>query len=152
MQKGDPMPFRRITAILILSVLVAPVAFARSDFVDLDVKAAVQNSTGKQDPLESIRYYMKGQKHGAVAKKMGTFKANRKTNAFNKSDEEACNIAFISALIALQQRAKKEGGNAVVDIVSLTNGDDLTSPTQFRCTAGNIVAGVVLEGTVVTLK
>jgi hypothetical protein len=142
----------RMTAVLILSALAAPVAFARADFVDIDVKTAIENSTGKNQPLDGIRYYMKGQKHGAVVEKMGVFKANRKTNAFNKSDQEACNIAFVSALIALQQRAKREGGNAVVDIVSLTNADDLESPTQFRCTAGNIVAGVVLQGRVVKLK
>ena len=91
---------------LLVSLLAAPSAFARSDLVDIDVKTAIANSTGKNPPLDSIRYYMKGQKHGPIAEKMGVFKANRATNAFNKSDEDACNIAFVSALIALQQRAK----------------------------------------------
>ncbi|MGH0035896.1 MAG: hypothetical protein ACQGVK_12795 [Myxococcota bacterium] len=145
------MLIRRLAAILILSTFVAPVALGRSDMVDLDVKQAVADSSGKR-PMEDIRYYMKGQKHGAVTESLGVFKANRATNAFNKSDEQACSIAFVSALLALQARAKKQGGNAVVDIRSLTNLDNLESPTQFRCTAGNIVAKVVLEGRVVKMK
>lgn len=147
------MSVRRTTVVLIVSsLLVATAAYARSTLTDIDVKTAVQNSAGKNDPVEGIRYYMKGQKHGAVARTIGTYTANRATNAFNKSDEEACQIAFVSALIALQQRAQREGGDAVIDIVSLTNAENLESPTQFRCTAGNIVAKVVLRGTVVKLK
>jgi hypothetical protein len=59
---------------------------------------------------------MKGESHPKVARELGTFTSNRRTNAFNKSDRDACHIAFLSAVIALQERARSEGGNAVVDI------------------------------------
>jgi len=137
--------------VLLASFLLAPSAFARSDVHDLSVQEAVQSGTGSDKLLSDVRFFMKGQKHPGIAKDMGTYKANRSTNAFNKSDEQSCQIAFLSALIALQQRAKKEGGDAVVDIVSLTNTDKLESATQFRCTAGNIVTKVALEGRAVKL-
>lgn len=95
---------------------------------------------------------MAGQKHPPIAKSLGEFSSNRRTNAFNKSDRSACQIAFLSAIIALQQRARAEGGNAVVEIRSITRHEDLSSPSQYRCAAGNVVANVVLTGRVVKLK
>jgi len=92
------------------------------------------------------------QKTPAVDRKMGEFTSNKKTNAANKSDQEACDLAFISAVIALQQRARKEGGNAVVNIRSVYKQEDSDSPTEFICGAGKIMAGVALRGTVVKLK
>ena len=83
---------------------------------------------------------------------LGEFTANRRTNAFNKGDEEACQIAFLSAVIALQTRAQEMGGDAVVDVHSTTRHQNLESATQYRCAAGNVVANVVLVGRVVKLK
>ena len=95
---------------------------------------------------------MAGQSHAAVAEELGTFTANRRTNAFNKSDEEACEVAFLSAVIALQQRAKREGGDAVIDVKSITKHRELVSATEYRCVAGVFVANAVLTGTVVRFK
>ncbi|HYL24294.1 MAG TPA: excinuclease ABC subunit A, partial [Burkholderiales bacterium] len=86
-----------------------------------------------------------------VAKTIGEYTSNKKTNAFNKSDQEACDIAFISAAVSLQQRAKQEGGNAVVNIHSVYKNDKFESPTEYLCGAGALMAGVALRGTVVTL-
>ena len=94
---------------------------------------------------------MKGESHPKVARELGTFTSNRRTNAFNKSDRDACHIAFLSAVIALQERARSEGGNAVVDIRSITRHNDLDSATDYRCVAGAVVANVVLTGHVVEL-
>jgi len=52
---------------------------------------------------------------------------------------------------SLQTRAMKQGGNAVVDIKSVTQHDDLVSATRYRCAAGNVVANVVLTRRVVQL-
>jgi hypothetical protein len=82
---------------------------------------------------------------------MGEFTSNKKTNAANKSDQEACDLAFISAVVALQQRARKEGGNAVINIRSVYRGEDSDSPSDYICGAGKIIAGVALRGTVVKM-
>ncbi len=55
----------------------------------------------------------------------------------------------MSAVIALQKRAKRLGGDAVVDIESITQHKDLESSTEFRCVVGNVVANVALSGRVV---
>lgn len=130
--------------------LASSPAFARSDTTDLPVEAAKGYDSNSQ--LLDIPFYMKGQKHRGVAKDMGVHRTNKRTNAFNKSDEEACSIAFLSAIIQLQKRAQQLGGDAVVDIISITKNENLESSSNFRCAAGNIVANVALTGRVVKFK
>jgi hypothetical protein len=112
------------------------------------VKSAVESSLGRERLLD-VPFYMAGQPHAAVAHDLGVFKSNRSTNAFAKSDEEACQVAFLSALISLQERVRAEGGDAVVDVKSVTKHRDLESATSFRCAAGNVVANVAVSGRVV---
>ncbi len=95
---------------------------------------------------------MKGQSHPAVERKIGEYKSNKRSNAFWKNKEVACETAFLSALIALQERAISEGGNGVVDIYSLTNYRRYESTDKYNCLAGNMIANVVLMGTVVKLE
>lgn len=73
-------------------------------------------------------------------------------NAFNKTDEKACNWAFLSAMIALKDRAVREGGNAVINIKSNYKNNLTSSEKTFQCGAGALMAGVALTGEVVTLK
>ncbi|MDH3336275.1 MAG: excinuclease ATPase subunit [Gammaproteobacteria bacterium] len=99
----------------------------------------------------SIRLFFGDQKHPAVKRKLGTYTANKKTNAVNKSDREACNWAFLSAMVSLQSRATREGGNAVVNIRSYYYKNKFSSATEFECGAGAVVAGVTMIGEVVEL-
>jgi uncharacterized protein YbjQ (UPF0145 family) len=142
---------RVVFAISLCALLLASPAGARSTLHDLNVKEARDSEKGKEKLLK-VPFYMAGQKHGGVAKDFGVFTANRRTNAFGKTDEEACQIAFLSAVIALQSRAQQLGGNAVVDIKSTTKHNDLASASKYRCAAGGVVANVVLTGRVVKLK
>jgi uncharacterized protein YbjQ (UPF0145 family) len=87
-----------------------------------------------------------------VKKTIGEFATNKKTNAFGKSDEAACQHVFLSAVLELQERARKEGGNAVINIKSNYKNDLRASATEFTCGAGAVLAGVALVGDVVTLK
>jgi uncharacterized protein YbjQ (UPF0145 family) len=138
-------------AVGLCALLLASPAGARSTFHDLNVQSARDSEIGKTK-LQKIPFFMAGQKHAAVAKDLGVFTANRRTNAFGKSDEAACQIAFLSAIIALQSRAQNMGGNAIVDVKSITKQNDLTSASEYRCAAGGVVANVVLTGRVVKLK
>jgi len=137
---------------LLLGVLAAEVVFARNDRVVLPVKPALDlgTSKGKLDP--GVKFYFSGETRPEVSQTLLTVKSNRKTNALNKDDEEACNWTFLSAMMALQQRAKKEGGDAVIDIQSYYDHDVFKSKAQFVCSAGAVIAGVVLEGSIVKLK
>jgi len=145
---------RRLWAALTLCVSVALLpgpAAARTTFHDLPVKAAVESDLGKESLLE-VPFFMEGEKHRAVAKTLGTFTANKRTRATFRSDEEACQVAFLSAVKTFQVRAQKIGGDAVVGLTSMTKHKILSSPTEYRCVAGGFVANVVLKGDVVKLK
>ena len=56
---------------------------------------------------------------------------------------------MLSALIELRERARKEGGDAIVNIVSFYRKQEFDSDTLYECHAGAFVAGVALKGTVV---
>lgn len=140
----------RTRSVALLLALAASPAAARDTFHDLDVEKAKQEGAGHENLLQ-VPVYLKGQKHPAIVKDHGPVSTNRRTNAANKSDEEACQVAFLSALIALQSRANAVGANAVVDVRSITKHNNLESATQFRCVAGSIVANVALEGRLVSL-
>jgi len=88
---------------------------------------------------------------GTPAKDFGEFVTNRKTNSVGRPDEEVCRWAMISALKELAERAKTEGGDAVVDIVSYYKKNVFSSATEYECHAGNIVAGVALKGRIIKL-
>jgi uncharacterized protein YbjQ (UPF0145 family) len=54
-------------------------------------------------------------------------------------------------MIALDKRAKQLGANAVVNIVSYYQKVEMSSPTEFECHAGAVIAGVALKGDFVTI-
>lgn len=140
-------------AFAILASTVLSAADARDDRLKLPIKSALekgQSTSQKIDP--AIRLYFGSQKTPAVAKRIGEWTSNKKTNAANKSDQEACEIAFVSAVLSLQERARNEGGNAVINIHSVYKKENVESATEYLCGAGAIIAGVALRGTVVTLK
>ena len=72
--------------------------------------------------------------------------SNKKTNGFNKSDEEACQIALLSALKSFQERAVKEGGTKVVNLTGYYKKQPFNSKTQFQCGSGSLMSGVTLRG------
>ena len=142
-----------LRAVLIGSIVaLAPMAAGARDTIhDLDIEQAMESDLGKSKLL-AVAVFFAGQKYAEVASDMGVFTSNRRTNAFGKADEQACRTAFLSAVIALQGRAQQLGGDAVVDIKSITKHRNLESTTQYRCAAGNVVANVVLTGRVVKFK
>ena len=142
-----------IVAIVAMGCMTYASAKGRDDHIKLPIQGALEKGQSYKEKVGSdIKMFWGTQKTPAVDRKMGEFTSNKKTNAANKSDQEACDLAFISAVIGLQQRARKEGGNAVVNIRSVYKNEDSDSPTEFICGAGKIMAGVALRGTVVKLK
>ncbi len=106
---------------------------------------AMPEAQGKLDP--SVKFYLAGQSTPKVLKRFSSDVSNPKTNGFGKSDEFGCKWAALTALIRLQESAKREGGNAVVDIVSYYKKVEYKSDTNFECHAGAIIIGVALKGT-----
>ena len=144
----------KITTIAAVLVLAgASTAMARDDRLMFPVKDGLEKGKTTKDRIDpEIRLYFGKQTPQGIDRRLGEFTSSRKTNATNKTDKEACEISFVSTVVSLQQRARKEGGNAVVNIRSVYKQEDSDSPTEFICGAGKIMAGVALRGTVVKLK
>ena len=141
-----------VAFVCVAAVAATTSSYARDDRLKFPVDGALSKGQSYKEKLDpSIKLYFGGQKTPPVAKKIGEWTSNKKTNAFNKSDQEACDLAFISAVVSLQDRARREGGNAVVNITSVYKNEPFTSPKEYMCGAGSVMAGVALRGTVVTL-
>ena len=141
-----------VAFVCIAAIAAATSSYARDDRLKFPVDAALSKGQSYKEKIDpSIKLYFGSQKTPAVAKKIGEWTSNKKTNAANKSDQEACELAFLSAVVSLQDRARREGGNAVVNITSVYKNEPFKSPKEYMCGAGTFMAGVALRGTVVTL-
>ncbi|AJG23751.1 hypothetical protein [Cupriavidus basilensis] len=129
------------------AMLLSTPAAARDTKYMLPFQEVLDMSEAQEKLDGSVKFFLAGQKTPKVLETKESDVSNRKTNSFGKSDEEACRWAALSALIALQDKAKTFGANAVVDVVSYYKKDSVASPTEYECHAGAVVAGVALKGT-----
>jgi len=125
-------------------------AFSRDDRIRFPIDDAVSTPAAKTK-LQGIDFYFGDQKHPEVLEDLGEFNTNKKTNAFAKSDKQACEWVFLSALLQLQERARNLNANAVINIKSNYKYHEFASETEFECGAGHIMAGVALKGRIVKL-
>ena len=90
------------------------------------VAAGMEKGKSTKDRIATdIPLYFGKQKTPAVDRKMGEFTANRKTNATNKTDKEACEISFVSAVdFAAAARAPAKAA---------TRWLTYTASTRMRC-------------------
>ncbi len=136
-----------IPSIVILGALMAAgTASARDTKQLMPIAAALEAKDSKEKLDGSVKFFFGNQQHPKVLTKLGSDFSNRKTNAFGKSDDRACHWAFLSVMMALEKRAIELGANAVVNIVSYYKKDEFSSPTEFECHAGALMAGVAFKG------
>jgi len=124
---------------------------ARNEVLRFSIEDVLSQPGANSKLNSSIRLFFGDQALPAIERKLGTFTSNKKTNAFNKSDVEACNWAFLSAMMSLQERAIRERGNAVVNIRSFYRKSEFSSTSEFECGAGTFVVGITMVGEVVRL-
>lgn len=142
----------RKVILTVLTLFVAMPGFARDSAHMFDIEEALRANNAKQELGDRVTFYFGDQAHPAVARRMSEVVANRKTNAFGKSDLEACQWVFLSAMLALRDAALDRGANAVVNIESFYDKNPVSDTEQYECHAGNVVAGIVLKGDLVKLK
>lgn len=129
----------------------ASTAHAADRTVMRPLKEAVDAATADGKLDGSVKFYMAGSgPKGKVIE--ANVVTNRKTNAFGKSDPVACEWAAQSALISLQEAARKAGANAVINIVSYYKKVENRNATDYECHAGAVIAGVALRGDLATVK
>jgi uncharacterized protein YbjQ (UPF0145 family) len=133
-------------ALVAMLGLAAP-ATARDSAVRVTLDSVVAQGRASGELDGTVAFYLAGAKTPKTQAAFGAATVNRKTNAFNKSDEDACRWVAISALAALQEAAKKRGANAVVGLVSNFKNKEWRDATLFECHAGGLMAGVAFKGT-----
>ena len=134
-----------------IAVLLAVPVQARDSLKKFDIKSLL-DSAKAQEVLLNVPLYFADHEPKNIESTYGEVSTNKKTNAFMKSDREACEWAMLSALKALQERALREGMNGVTQITSNYKNRPFSSATEFECGAGATIAGVALKGTLVKLK
>lgn len=132
------------------ALLVAGIADARDTRLKLPIQDAMTANDAQAQLGTDVKFFF-GAEIPKGAKTFGTYTSNKKTNFANKSDKEGCEWAFLSAMLALKQRAIAEGGNAVVGIHSWYKKNEFKSASEYECGAGAFVGGVTLRGTVAKL-
>ena len=142
---------RRSLLIVLVCLVCLTLVHARDDIQSFPIEPVLDSEHGKEK-LVDVALYFGDQAHPKVVKEIGEWSTSKKTNAFHKSDQEACDWAFLSALITMQQRALREGGNAIINIKSNYKNVETSSETEYKCGAGNVIAGVAIKGTVVEIQ
>lgn len=131
-----------------LAVAAVPaVSQARDTALFLPFQKVVDEMTqaGKLDG--SVKFYLAGvAPKGKVSVVSANAVTNKKTNAFNKTDEGACEWALQSALLTLQDAARKVNANAVVNIASYYKKNEHKDAKTYECHAGAVIAGVAIMG------
>lgn len=131
----------------IATLLAMPLAAnARDTHHKFPIQTALEQPAAKDKLDSDIQYYFADQKHPKVAKDFGEYATNKKTNAFGKDDDEACRWVFLSAMLELQERARKLGADGVINIRSNYKNNEFSSQTEYECGAGFLMAGVALKG------
>ena len=143
---------KKFVTLTLLALVAAAPAMARNTAVTVTLQSVLDMPDAQSKLDGSVKFYLAGAPTPKVVKKLGDDTSNAKTNAFNKSPEEACRWNALSALIKLQDKAKREGANAVVEITSYSEKVPFSSPTDIQCADGAFLAGISLKGTYATVK
>jgi hypothetical protein len=134
-----------------LSVSAAVPAYARNVKLILPIATALE-ATGIPDrPTGAVKFFFGSQKSPEILKKVGSYVATPRSEAMGMSDEKACHGAFLWTLVALEKRALQMGADAVVNIVSYYQKKEMSSPAEFECHVGNVIATVWLKGDLVKI-
>lgn len=128
-----------------------PSVWAGDKKVVLSVADALASAEAKQKLDGSVAFYFGQTAHPPIKQSFGETVTNRKSNAFGKNDAETCYHVLLSALIALQEKAQSQGGDAVINIHSYYKKQDVSYDDRFECYVGFLMSGVTLKGDVVKL-
>ncbi len=144
-------PSKTTLIALVLVLGSASSGFAHDDIQNYSIKHALETPDAKEKLNSKIKLYFGNWKHGAVLKAIGEWKSYKKSNGVGRANEVACQRAFLSAAISLQERASKMGGNAVIGIKSNYDNKKTSSDSTYVCASGTLMSAVALIGTVVKI-
>ena len=116
------------------------------------IEQALQLEPVKRKLAGNVAFYWGKQSHPAPLATYGTYKASRRIGKDEMDHSTACALAMAQALVSLRDEAERQGGNAVVGIVSNLKDEMESSEKEYSCLVGRMLVNVALKGTAVTLK
>jgi hypothetical protein len=138
--------------VALLCVFVAPISDARDTKNMWPIADALNTAEAKAQLNQGIQYFFGDSAHPPVEKSFGVYQSNKKTRGVGRTDKEACDWTFLSAMVSFQQRAKELGGDAVIKIESYYREVPISNATEYQCGSGALMSGVTFRGEVVKLK
>ena len=127
------------------ALCVAPAA-ARNTAIPFSIAEGMASPEFHEKIDGTVQFYFGDTKHPPVLQKFGAFVTNQKTSSFLISDAKSCQRVFASTMIEFQKRAHELGANAVINIHSYYDKEDISSDTDVQCHAGGVIAGIALRG------
>lgn len=144
------MPNKALIAVALLSLLPGSGQATNLMYMPFEKVVADATRAGRLDG--SVQFYLAGnQPAGPGQLLLADVATNKKTNGFNKSDNDSCEWVLQSALITLQAAAKRVGANAVTNIVSYYKHRVRRDLNTYECHTGVLMTGVALRGDLVRL-
>lgn len=141
-----------LAAFSAVALLVSPATTARDTKNMWPIAEAMNSPEAKAQLNQGVKFFFGDSAHPEVEKNFGEFQSNKKTRGVGRTDKEACDWTFLSAMLSFQQRAKEMGGDAVINIVSYYREQTISSATEYQCGSGALMSGVTFRGEVVKLK
>lgn len=138
-------------ALVALCLVAAAMPVEASELLRFDIHAGLEYAQSQGQLHHEVRLYWGEEQHPTPEQTFGVFEGNIKVNAIGKSADHACAASFALAVRSLQERALREGGNAVVNIRSYYKRKPLSSTSEYLCNSGHFAAGAALLGTIVKL-
>lgn len=126
-------------------------SWARESRLKFRFAQALSHSEVRSKLGNDIQFFFGEDTSPTYLKDWGVVVSPKEANAFNKSDERACENAFLSALLSLRDQARKRNANAVTEISSFYQNKP-SSPDQYECSAGALIAAVTLRGRLVNVE
>ena len=136
----------------LLALALCGATQARDTVLNIPLKDVLELPEARQKLDPNFRFYLAGANTPKVEKKLGDGVTNPKTNGVGKSDEYGCKWVILSGLIKLQESAKANGADAVVNLVSYYKKNETRSAETIECHAGAILIGAALKGDYVKLQ
>ena len=135
----------KLLGILLVFMLMTVSSYSRDTKLLLPINSALKKGRAAGVIDRRIRVQFGNRSLRGSQRK---YTANRKTNAFNKTDRVACEWAFLSSVKSLQDRARRQGKRSVSGIVSYHKRRTRSSSSKYECHVGGIIAAVALRGNI----
>lgn len=152
------MKFKTLAALAVplLALAVAPLSSsaaprsAGDKLLDMSLDSAFHHPLVADKIPKDIKFFF-GDQPVTVKQMLGPVKSSRKTSN-GKGVAVSCPWALTSALIALAEEARLQGGNAVVGIKSNFGDIESTSTSSYKCGQGSVMVGVALKGDIAVVE